>query len=341
LGLLSKHERLTRARLNRRIESHAIFKFKPFKPDPRKQELIAGNDNGSVIPSQIPTTTTTTTHQISKQTKSIVLQSVPKNLSMSLPVYRLQVVANDGGIVFDVGSHQTLKTVMNIACSKWINIVRNGDGGVDDHHWEIKKRQEKAPTPPGRKTPKYDPVWAVYHQAYTAHVEADSPLSPRTQLGTIRWLKPGQSFQVTYDFGWPSNFEIKLLTTKKFAGQSLPARVPSAADRNARSLVPYQLPLKSPNLNDIFPHANDVMFQSGNTRWICPYPCSQSCGGYVGGEFQRHYNVVFLPAKCSNLNEALSAIDRAMKKYPEDEGEQHADFAKCRLAFPVNLTAAK
>ena len=52
--------------------------------------------------------------------------------------YRLEVIYNDGGITIDVLANQTVDSVMEFVCFEWLNILRNGDGLVDDHSWTVK-----------------------------------------------------------------------------------------------------------------------------------------------------------------------------------------------------------
>lgn len=53
-------------------------------------------------------------------------------------MFHLKVIFNDGGITIDAGSNQTMAHGMGIVCSKWLNIIRNGDGSLDAHPRKVR-----------------------------------------------------------------------------------------------------------------------------------------------------------------------------------------------------------
>jgi hypothetical protein len=256
-------------------------------------------------------------------------------------VYRLKAIYNDGGITFDIGANQTLHQVMRIVCSKWLNILRDGDGTIDSHPWHI----QGPPLPKSKLFKYYDTesedyeILEVFRVClFNTYENPNKPLRAKAKLENIQRLDTGRSLTVKYDPDHPTKFEIQLVH-KYYAksGSRFPRVVPSAADELAKSFRSYKPPKLCANLNSIFPHANKAMFHRGE-RWVCPYPSSSSNGGFIGGEFKIFFDVLFIPCKSSCLFEALVLMDRTMKKYPEKEDyfEQ-----KCRLAFPVKLTKAK
>jgi hypothetical protein len=89
------------------------------------------------------------------------------------------------------------------------------------------------------------------------------------------------------------------------------------------------------NLNDVYPYVNKAMFQGGE-RWVCPFPSSPSNSGFICGEFQRRFDVIYLPYKSSCLHEALVVMDLTMMKYPEKASEINS-----RLALPLALPFSK
>jgi hypothetical protein len=66
------------------------------------------------------------------------LPPVRKGTGSSREVFRLKVIFNDGGITIDAEANQTMIYVMGIVCSKWLNILRNGDGSIDAHPWKVR-----------------------------------------------------------------------------------------------------------------------------------------------------------------------------------------------------------
>ena len=55
----------------------------------------------------------------------------------SQEVYRLEIDEGGDGIVFHVKPSSTILEVMTFICTNWLNEVRNGDGGVDEHLWKF------------------------------------------------------------------------------------------------------------------------------------------------------------------------------------------------------------
>ena len=93
-----------------------------------------------------------------QETNNFPLQTTPachKNETMSSSsssreVFRFKVIYNDGGI-----NHIRCKSKSNIdglmswiltVCSKWLNVVRNGDGSIDAHLWHACPRTSSSRT---------------------------------------------------------------------------------------------------------------------------------------------------------------------------------------------------
>lgn len=279
--------------------------------------------------------------QRSSKKKKKVSSKAGKDTDMSTEFYRLQVIYNDGGITIDVGSNQTIDDVMEIACYKWLNILRNGDGLVDEHSWTVKG-------PPLTKFENiYRDRWGdrrtmEWRDAHKICEQSKQMISANEKLKNIKGFQNATSLSVVYGVQCSTKFQIKMVgkgTTKMAI--DFPYRVPSAADKAAERFhlssptSLYHPPPSSPNLNAIFPHANKAMFGHGN-RWICPYPTSLTNGGFICGEFQRGYDVLFLPYKSSSLHEALVIMDSLMSKYPEYKCDSSS-----RIGLPVNLSSAR
>jgi hypothetical protein len=255
-----------------------------------------------------------------------------KSTASSREVFRLKVIFSDGGVTIDVASNQTMTHVMLMVCSKWLSILRNGDGSIDAHNWSVRgpPLTEHVYVQRVRCGDRRTTEW---REAREKCERSKQTIPAYTKLDSIRGFDKGRSLTVVYDDNDATKFEIKLLG-KYIAkpDRRFPKLVSSAADKVAKSFRLYNLPKDYPNLNDIFPYANKAMFQGGE-RWICPYPTSPSCGGFICGEFKRHFDVVFLPYKSSCLHEALAVIDQVMKKYPEKASE-----CTSRLALPVKVS---
>lgn len=263
-----------------------------------------------------------------------------KDTGMSTEFYELQIIYNDGGITIHVGSNQTVYDVMEIVCHKWLNILRNGDGLVDEHSWTVEG-------PPLIKSEYIygDIYWdrrtMEWRDAHKICKQSNQMISANEKLKNIKGFM-FSSLSVVYGVQCSTNFQIKVVykgTTKN--GHCLPYQVPSAAystvehfDLSSPTSL-YHPPPYCPNLNVIFPNANKTMFGYGN-RWICPYPTSPTNGGFICGEFQRRYDVLFLPYKSSSLHEALAIMDSLMSEYPEYECDSSS-----RIGLPVKLSSTR
>ncbi len=255
--------------------------------------------------------------------------------------FRLEVIYNDGGIKIDVRSNQTMDDVMEIVCSEWLNILRNGDGLVDDHSWTVKG--------PPLTTSEYinldrsgDRRTMEWRDAHEICEQSKQMIPANEKLRNIKGFKTGMPLTVVYGIQSSTTFKIQMVgkgTTK--SGHRFPYRVPSAADKFAERFYLsnpsflYHPPPSSPNLNDIFPHTNKAMFGHGN-RWICPYPTSPTNGGFICGEFHRSWDVLFLPYRSSSLHEALVIMDSVMSKFPEFKGDTCS-----RIGLPAMLSNAR
>ena len=251
-------------------------------------------------------------------------------------VYRLKTIHNDGGITFDAKADQSVECVCEMVYSEWLANLRDGDGSIDDPRFKIYGPPLPKPDDKHRDSKEYS-------QALSKYEDSIKPLLRSEKLKDIERLEPGCSLRVEYDTGVnrQTNFEIQLIKTYKVVHDDtkFPRLIPSAADKRVASLY-MSNPTPSMDIDAIFPFANIAMFPpTGVKRWVCLFPSSPSNGGFIGGEFKRFYDVLFMPAKSSSLFEALVVIDHTMKKYPEcldDESRSH-----CRITFPLKLTKAK
>ena len=269
------------------------------------------------------------------------LSPARKSTGSSRNVFRLKVIFNDGGITIDAEANQTMTHVMGIVCSKWLNILRNGDGSIDAHPWKV-RGPPLAEFVYIHQDAIGDHRTKKWREAHEICEKSKQTIRAYEKLESIQGLDDGRPLTVVYGIDHSTKFEIHLV--QKYIPRPdyrFPKLVPSAADKLAESFHVYNPPkFYNPqpvcvNLNDIFPHANKAMFQGGE-RWVCPFPSSPSNGGFICGEFQRRFDVMFLPCKSSCLHEALVVMDSTMMMYPEKEGEINS-----RLAFPLALPFSK
>jgi len=85
---------------------------------------------------------------------------------------------------------------------------------------------------------------------------------------------------ITYDMGSTTYFTVKFVSIENVASNvELPRRVMQLQSRTSDTYTP---PEGSPDLNEVFPHANELLFgQSSVAKWIGPFQCSKTCGGFV------------------------------------------------------------
>ena len=329
------------------VKKHFIS---PVRAPPRKSKeaSMTGPTLGRkhfVCPVRAPPRYSEQASRANTETKVVIspkkLSPARKGTGSSRKVFRLKVIFNDGGITIDAAANQTMTHVMGIVCSKWLNILRNGDGSIDAHPWKVRGPpltefvyiyRDKVED---RRTKKW-------REAHELCEKSRQTILAYEKLESIQGLDEGRPLTVVYGIDHSTKFDIQLV--QKYIskpGYRYPKLVPSVADKLAQSFHLYNPPkLCNPqpfcvNLDDIFPFANKAMFQCGE-RWVCPFPSSPSNGGFICGEFQRRFDVLFLPYKSSCLNEALVVMDLAMMKYPEKAGEINS-----RLALPLALPFGK
>mmetsp|Transcript_63809 Transcript_63809/g.71323 ORF Transcript_63809/g.71323 Transcript_63809/m.71323 type:complete len:403 (+) Transcript_63809:210-1418(+) len=251
-------------------------------------------------------------------------------------VYRFKIMHDDGGMTFDMESEQSVERFLAMVWL-WLSILRDGDGSIDDPRLKIY----------GPPLPKPDCKYCdskEYHQAFSKYEKSIKPLLRSQKLKNVGRLEIGCSFRVEYDTGVnrKTSFEIQLVKTYKIIRNDtkFPKVIPSIANKRVVSLYMHQ-PTPTMVLDDIFLHANNAMFPPNGNRWICPFPSSPCNGGFIGGEFTRYYDVLFMPSKSSSLFEALVVMNHTMKKYPETISyDEKGSNSHCRIALPRNLTKA-
>jgi len=229
--------------------------------------------------------------------------------------FRVNIQGGDG-ILFEMSPDGTLRNMMEVICTNFLDDYRNGDGGIDDHLWDFLKPELEKPdflrkaeeddddggwddddydeddgdgddnSENGDENPWTEDQRAEYFDYIHARDENDEALPTDIPIRDFIWWKVGVSARVRYDYGTTTAFQVLFVTEQEYNptdGIELPRIVPDEADELAEKFIPFQPPEGSPNANDLFPHANRIMFELGS-KWLCPFPCSPTTGGYVEGQ---------------------------------------------------------
>jgi hypothetical protein len=175
----------------------------------------------------------------------------------------------------------------------------------------------------------------AYEEASDKWAELDEErcegLAHGLSLEDLPWLTPGLILNVEYDFCSETRFHIRFDSIQETKAR-LPHVVPAEAEEVANTFVPYTPPANSQNIDMVYPLANDIMFASGKAVWVCPYPTSGTSAGFVEGGAKYGSDIVFLAVTSfSGLHEALVAIEKGMKEYPELQGVS-------RMMFPIKMS---
>jgi len=242
--------------------------------------------------------------------------------------YKYQVNCRGGdGIVFEISPDQTLLHMMSLICEEWLQDYRNGDGAVYEHLWKFMNYEDEN----NEYHAAADQQWtqeqemALENYMMTRNEFLDS-LPINVPLKQFQWWDIGTSVPVQYDYGSTTYFEVHLVAKERIAEDiALPRIAPDEADKLAEKFVPFAPKEGSPNVNDLFPHADRMMFQMGS-KWLCPYPCSPTSGGFVEGK-GGDSDLIFIPEPFESLQHALIGMNRAVEECPDETGYSRSVFA--------------
>ena len=245
---------------------------------------------------------------------------------MAQEVLRFEVVNED--VVVDLRPDNTVFQLMKIICNEWLDDARGGDGGVHDHMWKIV-------TPVSKHIgPFRSSGTSLFEDGDEAQRGYEEEEHASTKLQDLSF-QPGMILRVQYDFGMTTNFLIALKSMKQVSEQdaaACPRKAESAAAAAVSAL--YSPPEGTPNLNDLFPHANKLLFQSC-AQWIILFQNSEQCSLAVEAGPSAMGDMVYAPNKFGSLTETLIVLNKAAK-------EQHCSWdredAFSRFVFPLKMT---
>ena len=221
--------------------------------------------------------------------------------------YRFEVIGQD--LTFDLRPDHNLIHLMSIICDQWLDNARDGDGGVFDHMWIVKTSSGQEFTAP-------------YNDRGEDH-------EGETKLNELE-ISPSDMLSITYDMGSTTYFTVKFVSIENVTSDAeLPRRV---VQKSSTLPDTYTPPEGSPNLNEVFPRANELLFgQNSVAKWIAPFQCSKTCGGFVEAGPNAMGDVVFCPHKFGCFKEVLVAFDLCGQHNPDSS--VRAD-AFSRMTFP-------
>jgi hypothetical protein len=150
-------------------------------------------------------------------------------------VYRFTIAQED--LTFDLRPDHTLFHLMGIICNEWLDDARDGDGGVYDHMWIVSTGYKKYTAP--------------FNDRGEDH-EGETKLKDLS-------ISPGDQLNIQYDMGSTTYFSIKFVSIENLP-TTTDVKLPRLVKQSNESVSKYIPPAGSPNLNDIFPHANMLLF---------------------------------------------------------------------------------
>ncbi|KAL3939053.1 MAG: hypothetical protein SGBAC_006157 [Bacillariaceae sp.] len=242
--------------------------------------------------------------------------------------YKFQVNCRGGdGFVFEISPNQTILHMMSLICEEWLDDYRDGDGAVYDHLWKFMHHSDDIGYEANETAHQWTDEQATALDNYlTTRNEFPDSLPINVSLKRFQWWNVGTSVPVEYDYGSTTRFEVRLVAKERVDEEIvLPRIAPDAADKLAETFCPFVPKERSPTLNDLFPHANRAMFEMGS-KWLCPYPCSDTSGGFVEGR-GGDSDLLFLPDPFESLQHALIAMNRAAEEFPDETGCSRSVFA--------------
>jgi hypothetical protein len=217
-------------------------------------------------------------------------------------VWTFEVVGKDCQV--QLRDDNTFYDLIDIICKVWLDDARDGDGGVDDHLWTI------------------DGNYSEDEFNFTPLVE-------------MRLLQPGRKLQVMYDFGSTTCFSVQVVESVELSeeeARTCPREKPSSHPHHHTVSI-YVPPEGTPDLDELFPKASELLFQSA-AQWFVLFPCNKGIAGFVEAGPNAMGDLVFMPDRFPNVEELLISLNEAGKRQPED-GTREDAFA--RFVFPASL----
>lgn len=244
-------------------------------------------------------------------------------------ILRFEIPGKD--CIVDLRPDNTIFDLMAIICAEWLDDVRGGDGGVTSHMWQLVSPTSVLHVGPFADMPRMD-------QCGDYNGEISESITKSTALSELAYLNsPGSKFKVEYDFGSTTSFRVVLKSiedvTEEHANACPKLFLPATGEQPE-----YVPPQGTPNLNDMFPHANTFLFgEASIAKWILLFPMNMHCATTVEAGPSAMGDMVFCPNKFSSAQELLVALDLAGQKQPPRTTRPDA-FS--RMVFPAVLNSA-
>jgi len=235
-------------------------------------------------------------------------------------VWEFEIVGQD--IKVQLRPEHTFFDLMNVACECWLDMARNGDGGVDDHLWTIKGAG----------------IVVTDHRddyVYFDKVKKGASATRLNDPDVALLVRPGQTLQVEYDFGSTTHFEITVLGIRDVSDEEAKACPRESLAESFGTPTAYSPPEGIPSMDDLFPDANKLLFGS-LAQWIGLFPSSPTCAAFVEAGADAMADMVFAPNSFCSVEELLLTLDAAGSKQPPSYWRPDA-FS--RMIFPVKMNA--
>lgn len=245
---------------------------------------------------------------------------------MTQEVLRFEVVNED--LELDLRPDNTVFQLMKLVCDEWLDDARDGDGQVLDHLWRID-------TPTSKHIGPFPSPGLFEFDDGDAKREYAEEEGASTRLQDLSF-QPGMTLFVQYDFGSTTNFQIVFKSIQQVSEQEAAACPHKVESSSPSAAAPWTPPEGTPNLNELFPHANRLLFHSC-AQWIILFQESENCSLAVEAGPNAMGDMIFAPHKFGSLTETLAALNKAAKEQPDSGCRQDA-FS--RFVFPLRMTSS-
>lgn len=230
----------------------------------------------------------------------------------TVPVWTFEIKGQDAKA--QVAESGTLFDLMAIVCSSWLDDARSGDGGIYDHLWKITHGVQKHIGP--------------HADGFDDDVIAETQESS-TKLCELSGLNVGTELKVEYDFGSTTRFSLVAVEKKDLPIEEANKCPRQVVDGTNDTKEIYAPPSDTPSLDNLFPHANGLLFD-GIAQWIILFHPGNTYAAVEAGP-NAMGDMVFAPHPFASVEEFLVTLDAAATKQAK-EGCREDAFS--RMVFP-------